>query len=362
MKLFRPQLLVVSLLASGSAVSAPYVEFGFLGEATFETGHIFEGVELGGLSGIDYDVATGNYIAISDDRAQNGPARFYELSIDLADGSLSDGDIEFLSMTEMLDRDGDSFLPASVDPEAIRIKGFPKLLYWTSEGDANAGVGPFVRIMTAQGDHVDEFQIPEKYFPTGDQGIRNNLAFESLTFSANGKHLYTATEGALVQDGPTATTENGSPVRILKLNGRTGEPMKEMIYLTDPVVDEPNPAGSFSTNGLVELMAVDHETFVAVERSFSVGAGNNIRLYLTWGQGASNVKNVTSIEEKRRLKVMKKHLLLDLADMGINPDNIEGITFGPDLPSGEKTLILVSDNNFNPNGQITQFLAFKVSY
>ena len=40
-------------------------------------------------------------------------------------------------------------------------------------------------------------------------------------------------------------------------------------------------------------------------------------------------------------------------------DNIEGVSFGPDLPNGHRSLVMVSDNNFNPL-QITQILAFEV--
>ena len=60
-----------------------------------------------------------------------------------------------------------------------------------------------------------------------------------------------------------------------------------------------------------------------------------------------------------KFRPMRKKLLLDLADLGITLDNIEGVTFGPRI-KGDRTLILVSDNNFNPNGQFTQFLAFRI--
>ncbi len=61
----------------------------------------------------------------------------------------------------------------------------------------------------------------------------------------------------------------------------------------------------------------------------------------------------------RLLIPVEKTLLLDFADLGIPLDNIEGITFGEDLPNGKQSLILISDNNFNP-GQFTQVLAFEV--
>lgn len=44
-------------------------------------------------------------------------------------------------------------------------------------------------------------------------------------------------------------------------------------------------------------------------------------------------------------------------DLGIPIDNIEGMTFGPPLPDGRQTLLIVSDNNFSPE-QFTQFVAF----
>ncbi len=46
-------------------------------------------------------------------------------------------------------------------------------------------------------------------------------------------------------------------------------------------------------------------------------------------------------------------------DLGIPIDNIEGMTFGPTLPDGRQTLVIVSDNNFSA-GQFTQFIVLAV--
>ena len=54
---------------------------------------------------------------------------------------------------------------------------------------------------------------------------------------------------------------------------------------------------------------------------------------------------------------MTKRPLLDLAVLGIRPDNVEGITFGPRLDDGRRTLVLISDDNFSER-QKTQILAF----
>ena len=47
-------------------------------------------------------------------------------------------------------------------------------------------------------------------------------------------------------------------------------------------------------------------------------------------------------------------------DLEIPIDNIEGMTFGPNLPDGRRTLVIVSDNNFSA-GQFTQFIALAAS-
>ena len=45
--------------------------------------------------------------------------------------------------------------------------------------------------------------------------------------------------------------------------------------------------------------------------------------------------------------------------LGFYIDNIEGVTFGPNLPDGHRTLLFVSDNNFSLL-QKTQFLLFEI--
>ena len=52
------------------------ISLSYLGEFVIPTGHMENGVEFGGISGLDFDAATGHYLAISDDRSERGPARF----------------------------------------------------------------------------------------------------------------------------------------------------------------------------------------------------------------------------------------------------------------------------------------------
>src|SRR5262249_47931217 len=131
------------------------------------------------------------------------------------------------------------------------------------------------------------------------------------------------------------------------------------IYVTEPIAKPSDPAGNFATNGLVDVAFLDNDRFLALERSFSTGAGFTIRIFLADLRRATNVRNF-HILSGHDVRPAKKTLLLDLDKLGITLDNIEGITFGPQLSTGERTLILIADNNFAAS-QVTQILAFAVN-
>jgi hypothetical protein len=123
------------------------------------------------------------------------------------------------------------------------------------------------------------------------------------------------------------------------------------------------PTGAFAPdNGLPELLAVSDTEFIAIERAFADGVGNTIRLILTSIEGdTTDVKDIKNLNKATNVKAMTRKVLLDMPIVyqGVKLDNIEGITWGPRLPNGNRTLVLVSDNNFADN-QVFQFLAFEV--
>lgn len=336
--------------------------FDFRGEAVLATGFVFAGTEVGGLSGITYDAALDVYYAISDDRSQIGPARFYTLRIDLADGRLDSSDITFVGVTTLRRYDGTLFPPLSLDPEGIALTRDLTLVV-TSEGDANRLIDPFVRVFDRSGVPVEDLPLPAYFLPAADRlsGVRNNLAFESAGVPPNGEFFFTGTENALVQDGPEASLTAGSPSRLLRYHLLAGRLDRQYLYFTGPIPEPPVPVGGFATNGLVELLPLNNEFLLAMERSFSVGAGNTIRLYLVALLGADDISGVAGLAGNiAQVRPARKTLLLDLDSLGIPLDNVEGMTFGPTLPDGRRSLILVADNNFSPT-QATQFLLFAVS-
>jgi hypothetical protein len=357
-----------ALLTACAALAAAVIPVGaqaatsisFIGQIVIPSGTEAQGTVLGGLSGIDYNPATGSYIAISDDRSQFNPARFYTLDLSVSSGAFTG--VAFTGVTTLRQPDGSPYPLNQIDPEAIRFFGANQIIY-TSEGEDQPGLGrvasPFVRVANLDGSYVSSLSVPSLYGPTLTSGIRNNLAFESLTSTPNGT-IVTATENALKQDGPATGVGVGSPSRIQTFDAG-GAPLASFVYQVDPVVLPPNPAGAFATNGLTELLAVSDTRFLAIERSFSTGApgtGNSIKLYEIDTSGATDVSALAALGGGET--PVSKKLVLDLDTLGIPLDNIEGITFGETLDNGKQSLILVSDNNFSGN-QFTQFLAFEVN-
>lgn len=336
----------------------------FLGQAIIPTGATFAGTEVGGLSSITYDPNRNVYYVLSDDRSQINPARFYTFRIGF-DGSFDASDLHVDGVTTLQAPGGGPYPPFSLDPEGLALTKDGRLVL-TSEGDTGRLIDPFVRLYDLQGGLLGSLPVPAPFLPTADHssGVRNNLAFEPAAVAPNGRFFFTGTENALFQDGPAATVANGSPSRLLRYDLQSGRLDREYLYVTDPIAVSPVPATAFAVNGLVELLPLNNEFMLAMERSFSVGipgTGNEIKLYRVALPGADDVKSLDSLAGSLgSIRPAQKTLLLDLGTLGIPLDNVEGMTFGPDLPDGRRSLVMVSDNNFAAS-QFTQFLLFAVS-
>ncbi|MEH2160864.1 MAG: esterase-like activity of phytase family protein [Nostoc sp.] len=343
-----------------NAVEVSTIEF--IGEATLPKGLIFKKTELGGLSGITYNPKDNLYYAVSDDRGQKANARFYTLKIDLSKGSLQKGKVVPVSVTTLLNENGQTFRPGETDTEGIALTN-KATVFISSEGDAAKLINPFIKEFSiSSGRQIRTLPIPNKFLPdkSGQQGIRNNLAFESLTITPDKKHLFTATENALIQDGVAAKPNMGSPCRILQYNLFNSQPEKEFIYKTEPVSPFFNLTGKFAS-GLPDLLALDNQGhFLSLERSFT-GLGFAISLFQVSLEEADDIHKIDSLLaiDSTNIKPVQKKLLLDLRTLDVLLDNIEGLTLGPKLPDGQQSLILISDNNFN-SLQRTQILAFKM--
>ncbi len=332
------------------------ISLSYLGEYDIPTGFRENGVEVGGLSGIEFDPSTGHYISISDDRSERAPARFYDLDIDVGADGLKG--VTVLDHVTLKDKNGQPFAFRTVDSESIRIG--KDGIYWSSEGDGKALLPPFVRVANRDGSFVRELSLPEGFAPTADKstGIRDNLAFEGLTFLAGGD-LLVGTESALYQDGPMTTLTNGALARIIRYDATTGEQKAEYVYPISPIPQSPAKAGGWNDFGMSEILALDDRHGLSVERGYAQDIGNSVVINIFDLDGATDVSAVPSLAKTdQRIVPVRKTQVMDLRALGLAPDNIEGVTFGK-ARDGTDVLIFVADNNFNPT-QKTQFFAFKI--
>ena len=372
--------MAATLLPAAAALSTHEHRFGrtatdveFLGEVTIPSGTMFADTEIGGLSSITYG-GNGVYYALSDDQGNrvdgNGdpledPVRYYTLRINLEDGSLDDGDIRFVDVTQLYDSKKTPFAPGGVDPEGFALARQGQF-YMSSEGNTLASpiIDPFIRRYNRNGRVTAELPIPDHYISNGvDQGVRFNLAFESLNLTPDGRTLVTAGEGALFQDGPASSSTNGSYARMLTYDASKRVPTAEYVYEVGPWAE---PSGIFGVNGIVEVLPIDnHGTMLVMERSFSVGGvlgggtGNVVVINEISTKGATDVLDVDSLDGAIFTPVTKREVFA-FDDLGIPIDNIEGMTFGPRLRDGRQTVVIASDNNFSP-GQFTQFIVLALS-
>ncbi|MEG5056416.1 esterase-like activity of phytase family protein [Microcoleus sp. A2-C5] len=350
----------VAILINLSVQSFALTKIDFIGRAIFPTGSPFRGTEIGGLSGITYDAEKQVYYAISDDRSIKNSARFYSLKINLKSGKLAKDNIEFTGVTTLLDEKGESFPSLSLDPEAITFAG--NSVFVSSEGDVDRQINPFIKEFSLDGKLLKTLPIPDLFLPDdkGTKGIRNNFAFESLTLTPDRKYLFTATENAMVQDGAVPSLEKGSPCRILRYDALSGNPDASFAYITEPLPSGANPVGKFTTNGLADLLAIDDKRLLSLERAVSLETGITVRLFEVSLEKADRIEGIESLKSRiSEVSPAQKRLLLDLETLKIPLDNIEGLTFGPELGDGSRGLILVSDNNFSPL-QETQILGFQI--
>jgi hypothetical protein len=208
-------LPVVATAAKDDGVAQTVVGVEYFGEVVVPTGTLFDGTEIGGLSSITYDAGRGVYYALSDDqgnRATGDPVRYYSVAIDVSDGSLDDGDVLFVDVSQLFENKKTPFAPGGLDPEGFTL-GREGFLFMSSEGNifADPIIDPFIRRYNHNGRVTADLPIPDKFLPNGvNYGVRFNLAFESLNPTPNGRTVVTAGEGALFQDGPVSDFKNGA--------------------------------------------------------------------------------------------------------------------------------------------------------
>lgn len=349
-------LILLSLSFSAFAVE----KLRLIAEHNIPTGEKFKETEIGGLSGIAFDAKKNRLLAISDDRSQINDARFYEFDFKLDEKNFS---VKPFDVVTLLDKDGKPFKKMATDFEGISFWGDDLLI--SSEGGINREppINPGVFHFTRDGKFKENLEIPEKFLVMKGfemkSGGRDNLVFEALSTTKDGKFVFVGTEEALVQDGRISSHLVGSTTRIILYNNSL-KPIKEFGYTLDKVPSIPVAGLIVGQTGLVDIAAIDENNFYSMERSFMPLLKKAfIKIFINHiDSSTTNISSMDSIL-KKKINTVSKTQIANLEDLGIKPDNVEGLCFGPVLANGHQTLIAVSDNNFSKT-QRTEFLAFEI--
>jgi len=326
---------------------------------------------VGGLSGIDYDAANDIYYLVSDDRSDKNPARFYAAKIKL--GQYKIDTVFFTDVKYMLQPNGETYPDKNrnrfknPDPEAMRYNPLTHQLIWSSEGERNIKAGdtvlvdPAINVVRTDGTYADSFTLPLNLkMHATEKGPRRNGVLEGMTFADNYKTLLVSVEEPLYEDGPRADTiDNNAFIRICKFSVDSKKSLAQYAYKLEPAAYAPRPVNAFFVNGVPDILDLGNNTLLVIERSFSTGRlACTIKLFIADLAGADDVSGLALKGNTSFIPATKK-LLLNMDDLGMYTDNIEGVTFGPVLPNGHKSLVFIADNNFSPLEK-AQVLLFEV--
>lgn len=354
-------LAVSPARAVSPAASAPFTGLTLVARASLPRDLEHEKSRVGGLSGLAWDAASGRFLAISDDRGRFGPVRIYRVRLDVTDAR--DGGFPFTAtasvdgMTLLTDAKGRPFVPSRIDTEGIAL--LPGRLLVSTEAITRHGIPAAITEHTLEGRLRRELPLPAKLLPAPGRGVRDNLGFEGLAATPDGRYLFAGIENALEQDGPSADVGTPSAARILRFDLEAGGPPTEAVYVVDAVAPAPSHEGLFRVNGLSDLLPLGPDRLLVLERQFIDGIGNAARIWDVSLAGATDVASLDSLAGAAYVPA-RKTLLLDLAETGVALENFEGLAFGPTLPDGRASLVVASDDNFNPEQESTTFLVFAV--
>ncbi|MEX8549092.1 MAG: esterase-like activity of phytase family protein [Mucilaginibacter sp.] len=353
-------------------VSTTISSLKFLDEYDLPYNLQYQNTTVGGLSGIDYDAKNDVYYIISDDRSEINPSRFYTAKISLIGKEINS--VKLVAVNTLKQQNGQPYpdlkhhTKETVDPEAIRYNPKTNQLIWSSEGERIVKQGdavlidPAVNIISTSGKLISTLPLPANLkMHAQETGPRRNGVLEGLTFADNYQTLYVNLEEPLYQDGPRAdVTPNNALIRIYKFNWKTKQNTAQYAYKLEPVAYPAKPENGFKINGIPDILSINKNQLLVTERSFSDGReGCVIRVFLADLSNADNVISNPSFIKNPPQHLIRKKLLLNMDDLKIYIDNVEGATFGPTLPNGHQTIIFVADNNFAKTEK-TQFLLFEV--
>ncbi|MBS1971394.1 MAG: esterase-like activity of phytase family protein [Bdellovibrionales bacterium] len=351
-KLILGFLLFVSTLANAKSLQVElYAQSSLAPKLTLDS------ESVGGLSGMFWDGS--KLTAVSDDRGKFGTPRFYELDMKITSGKV---DFNVTKVQHLKDTPSDWIL----DDEAIvSLPGGDLVISTEGDNDKKPRAMPHIFVTSATGVYKSDIPLPDKFLPesTGLQkkGIENNRGFEGMTANPSGQTLYIMNEYPIIADQGDDDMNYWLRMVEFKKDKDNFKVSAEYPYM---VTRMPNsPVGVEVFRGISEILYVSDGQFIVLERGARLtktGIAYTGGLYLAETSGVKDVSSVKSLADGKST-AMKKTKLLDFEELFKNQklENFEALAWGPALPDGRKSLLVMSDNNFSAKEKTT-LLVFAV--
>ncbi|WP_405872534.1 esterase-like activity of phytase family protein [Streptomyces sp. NBC_00005] len=214
---------------------------------------------------------------------------------------------------------------------------------------------PSIRRYSRDGRILDRLPVPSSLLVAPAGRATSNLTFEGLTLLPGGHTLVASMENALSGD-------SASIVRFQTWQRTKGGHFKLSAQYAYPID---------SGLGVPEVQATPDGRLLVLERGFTSGVGNTVRLYLADPRHATDTSGIENLTGQPGVRLIKKTLLTDIVtcpSLGAtakqpqpNPllDNIEGMTITGRDARGRLKVLLVSDDNQNAV-QTTRFYYLRV--
>lgn len=201
---------------------------------------------------------------------------------------------------------------------------------------------PAVRRYDRSGTLVGRLPVPAALLVAPAGRATKNLTFEGLALQPGGRTLIASMEGAL----------SGDSSDIVRLQTWRRHSSKSAF----------RPAEQYGYRvgtglGISEIAAAGDGRLLVLERGYTSGVGNTVRLYLADPRHATDTGGTEDLTGQDDVRLVRKTLLADIADcpsLGAtaqqpqpNPllDNIEGLAVTGRSSGGALRLLLVSDDN-----------------
>lgn len=288
--------------------------------------------QFGGFSGLQFDDIANKWYLITDGRPPLRTSYLYQFE------ATASGFPNWIATPKI------ATIDSLAGAESLRISADRKHWIIASEGDDedNLATGDLHLVDFERQSLVGSHSIITKY--PANRGLEAIAVAPSNT-------IWTMSEWPSFED------KEFIRIRSYHLDTKSiGRQYSYTINVESCMTDNRKTGASLG-NGVSEMVMENDSICWTVERCFN-GKLTSIVLKRV-------LLPTSSTDDTKTLQAAKVLQEVDVnALIGTTPDNIEGLTFGPTLPDGSKTLCMIADDNFSrvKNGkQKTVFIVLKVA-